>query len=463
MVDYVMKSFSLRFKLAIFATVLALVTYSVSALFIYIVHPFVQQHWDVAAPVLVLLTLFLGVLWTGILAFSAARFITKPLKDLEKVATKAADGSLEEEWEVVPSNDEIGALTRAFQKMLHNLKSMISDIDANAKANDQYAKQIQSETMTASEKVIEIDGIMQTMAEGAQSTSGAVGSIVQSLDNATALSEDVRTKADQSQELSHGMVGKLHSSQTVVMDLVQGIQMIAEKQEHSIDNVKQLEKNASEIEQIIRFVSDIAEQTNLLALNASIEAARAGEQGRGFAVVAEEVRKLADESRQAAQDISVNIKEIQQNIGQVVTEIDEQLALARSEAEKGSESSVVMEEMTAAITHVVTSIQEIGKLTLQQREEIASVTDQSKGVATLAEQASAGAQEVSASVQEQASVMHNLEQLSASLEEQAGRLRDQMKQFEFTQQASVHHAEFGRKDEENESNSNIRPRWSKSS
>lgn len=460
-----MKSFSLRLKLAIFATVLALVTYSVSALFIYIVHPFVTQYWDVAAPVLVLLTLFLGVLWTGILAFSAARFITKPLKDLEKVATKAADGSLEKEWEVVPSNDndEIGALTRAFQKMLHNLKSMISDIDANAKANDQYAKQIQSETMTASEKVIEIDGIMQTMAEGAQSTSGAVGSIVQSLDNATALSEDVRTKADQSQELSHGMVGKLHSSQTVVMDLVQGIQMIAEKQEHSIGNVKQLEKNASEIEQIIRFVSDIAEQTNLLALNASIEAARAGEQGRGFAVVAEEVRKLADESRQAAQDISVNIKEIQLNIGQVVTEIDEQLALARNEAEKGSESSVVMEEMTAAITHVVASIQEIGKLTLQQREEIASVTDQSKGVATLAEQASAGAQEVSASVQEQASVMHNLEQLSASLEEQAGRLRDQMKQFQFTKQASVHHAEFNKEDEENESNSNIRPRWSKSS
>jgi len=458
-----MKSFSLRFKLAIFATVLALVTYSVSALFIYIVHPFVQRYWDVAAPVLVLLTLFLGVVWTGILAFTAARFITKPLKDLERVATKAADGSLDEEWEVVHSNDEIGALASAFQKMLHNLKTVISDIDANAKANDQYAKRIQNETLTASEKVIEIDEIMQTMAEGAQSTSGAVGSIVQSLDNATALSEDVRTKADHSQDLSNGMVGKLHSSQEVVMDLVHGIQRIAKKQEHSIGNVKQLEKNASQIEQIILLVSDIAEQTNLLALNASIEAARAGEQGRGFAVVAEEVRKLADESRQAAQDISVNIKEIQQNIGQVVTEIDEQLALARSEAEKGSQSSVVMEEMTAAITQVASSIREIGKLTQQQREEIASVTEQSKDVAQLAEQASAGAQEVSASVQDQASVMHNLEQLSASLEEQAGKLRDQMKQFQLSKQASVQHAEFGRKDEQNESDSDIRPRWSKSS
>jgi methyl-accepting chemotaxis protein len=458
-----MKSFSLRFKLAIFATVLALVTYSVSAVFIYIVHPFVQRYWNIDAAVLVLLTLFLGVLWTGILAFSAARFITKPLKDLEAVATKAADGSLEGEWEAVPSNDEIGALSRAFQKMMHNLKSMISDIDANAKANDQYAKQIQAETMTASEKVIEIDGIMQTMAEGAQSTSGAVGKIVRSLDNATAMSEEVRRKTDQSQDLSNGMVGKLHSSQSVVMELVEGIQRISEKQEHSIGNVKQLEKNASEIEQIIRLVSDIAEQTNLLALNASIEAARAGEQGKGFAVVADEVRKLADESRQAAQDITVNIKEIQSNIGQVVTEIDEQLALARNEAEKGSESSVVMEEMTAAIGQVVSSIEEIGKLTQQQKEEIASVTGQSKDVAELAEQASAGAQEVSASVQDQASVMHNLENLAASLEKQAGTLREQLKQFQFTQQTSVHHAEFGRKDEENESNSNIGPRWSKSS
>ncbi|QXE01163.1 methyl-accepting chemotaxis protein [Terribacillus sp. DMT04] len=458
-----MKSFSLRFKLAIFATVLALVTYSVSAVFIYIVHPFVQQYWNVDAAVLVLITLFLGVLWTGILAFSAARFITKPLKDLEKVATRAAEGSLEGEWEVVPSNDEIGALSRAFQKMMHNLKSMIRDIDANAKANDQYAKQIQTETMTASEKVIEIDGIMQTMAEGAQSTSGAVGKIVRSLDNATTMSEEVRRKTDQSQNLSNGMVGKLHSSQSVVMELVEGIRRISEKQEHSIGNVKQLEKNASEIEQIIRLVSDIAEQTNLLALNASIEAARAGEQGKGFAVVADEVRKLADESRQAAQDITGNIKEIQSNIGQVVTEIDEQLALTRTEAEKGSESSVVMEEMTAAIGQVVSSIEEIGKLTQQQKEEIASVTGQSKDVAELAEQASAGAQEVSASVQEQASVMHNLENLAASLEEQAGTLREQLKQFQFTQQTSVHHAEFGRKDEENESNSNIRPRWSKSS
>src|SRR5690625_7627665 len=97
------------------------------------------------------------------------------------------------------------------------------------------------------------------------------------------------------------MVELLESSKKAVNRLVTGIQTVAEEQEASLEDVEQLVTNASQIEAINSMVGAIAERTNVLALNASIEAASAGEHGHGFAVVAGEIRNLADESTQAAQ------------------------------------------------------------------------------------------------------------------------------------------------------------------
>ena len=100
-----------------------------------------------------------------------------------------------------------------------------------------------------------------------------------------------------------------------------GIETLARNNVQSLQTVKQLEENASQVEQVIQLVGEVAAQTNLLALNASIEAARAGEHGKGFAVVADEVRLLADESAKAVQGISTLIQNIQQGVKNVVQQI----------------------------------------------------------------------------------------------------------------------------------------------
>src|SRR5699024_9360166 len=133
----------------------------------------------------------------------------------------------------------------------------------------------------------------------------------------------------QSNQMATNMLSTLEQSEASVNQLVNGIQHVAMEQEDALTDVGRLQDNAVEVASIITMVSSIAEQTNLLALNATIEAARAGEHGKGFTVVADEIRKLADQSAQAAQQISTLITTIDADIDIVVEKIKEHVEGAR--------------------------------------------------------------------------------------------------------------------------------------
>lgn len=108
---------SLRFKLVIFTTLLAMITYSTSALFIYFLQGFINEFVEIPESWYVLGILLLGIIWSGILAFAAGGFITRPLVTLKNAATKVAEGDLQHEMDTTDAkDDEIGALTIAFQK-----------------------------------------------------------------------------------------------------------------------------------------------------------------------------------------------------------------------------------------------------------------------------------------------------------------------------------------------------------
>ena len=119
--------FSLRMKLVLFTTVLALITYSTSAFFIYYVYDYIQESLNISMEMFVVITLVLGIVWSGILAYFFARLITKPLEKLEMAASKAAEGDLNQSIEVYESDDEIRVLGLAFDKMLENLRMMVGN------------------------------------------------------------------------------------------------------------------------------------------------------------------------------------------------------------------------------------------------------------------------------------------------------------------------------------------------
>ena len=421
--------FGLRKKLIFFTTILAIITYSMSALFLYVVYDYITQYWSVSMEVFTTLTLLLGVIWSGILAFFAARFITKPLEKLEHAASEAADGQLNQEIDIHSSDDEIRALGQAFDQMLTNLRDTVTNIDTHFEHTNDTVIKMKSISQELASYSNTIRSATDEIASGSESSSEAIQQTVESVERVTELAENVQEKASTSRDKSRSMLGTLQNGKMVVNQLVNGIQQLTENQEISLTDVNRLKENTKQVETIITMVGAIAEQTNLLALNASIEAARAGEHGKGFAVVAEEIRKLADQSAEAVKNISELIAAIQKDVGNVVGRINENVETARVESENGVKTNAAIEEVADSVEEVATEIDSISELVNEQLEAIQSTASQSQEVAAVAEETSAGTEEVNASIQEQASTIEDVNHFANELESQAQSLNKQIQRF----------------------------------
>ncbi|MGJ9458203.1 methyl-accepting chemotaxis protein [Oceanobacillus sp. CF4.6] len=422
-------SFGLRLKLVIFTTVLAIITYSFSALFIYVLYDYVQEFWQISLEWYAIAILLLGIFWSGALAFFAAGLITKPMEKLEKVASIAASGNLNQKVHIPKSDDEIRALSIAVDAMLQNLNKMVHNIDEHFESTNETVMQMKEASHMAAQHSALIGESIHEISNGAENSSEAIQNTAEAVEVATELARKVQEKAEQSKGKSTEMLDTLNESKKVVNQLVQGIQRLADDQELSLKDVDHLKQNAIQVETIITMVGEIAEQTNLLALNASIEAARAGEHGRGFAVVAEEIRKLADQSAHAVQRISGLIEAIQDDVNLVVEKINDNVTNAKKEAANGESTNRTIEQMSGSVNVVATEIAMITNLVDQQLESIQDTVRQSQEVAAIAEETSAGTEEVNAAIQEQVSTMEQVDKLAQKMEEQAQNLNKQINQF----------------------------------
>jgi methyl-accepting chemotaxis protein len=419
--------FSLRLKIVAFTTVLAIITYSTSAFFIYVLYDLFFTSMNKS--VFTIIILLLGIIWSGLLAYMASGLIVKPLHRLEQAAIKAASGQINEDVPLPKSDDEIRSLGIAFNEMLRSLRTIVKNIEDNFSRTNEKVVEITNASLVAAERSRDIARTIEEISKGANDSAVSMQTAAESVDDVLRIANQVQQKANQSEQLAKEMVTTLHKSREVISSLVSGIEQLARNNQTSLSAVGRLEQHAKEVENIISLVGDIAGQTNLLALNASIEAARAGEHGKGFAVVAEEVRKLADESAKAVQGISELIQNIQKEVAHVVSQIHEQVKSANEEAAKGADTNDAIAEMTKSIHEVVRSVHEIAELVKEQMSHIEKASIQSQEVAAIAEETSAGAMEVTAATQEQTSVIQHVNELAEELAEQAKKLKETIDQF----------------------------------
>lgn len=421
--------FSLQKKLVLFTTILAIITYSCSAFFIYVLYDYIKEYWSVSAETFMILTLLAGIIWSGILAYFAAILITRPLERLEKAATEAASGNLQQEMHVPKSDDEIRSLSIAFNAMFKNIQSMVHNINGNFTQTNEIVTQLKEAASGASEHAVAISSASEDISSGSVNAANSIQQTAEAMEEATVLANEVQSNAEQSNQMATSMLNTLEQSEASVNQLVKGIQHVAMEQEDALTDVGKLQDNAVEVASIITMVSSIAEQTNLLALNATIEAAHAGEHGKGFTVVADEIRKLADQSAQAAQQVSALITTIDAEIDIVVKKIEEHVEGARQEAYKGEMTNKSIAAMAESVTLVADEVTTIRALINKQLAFFQSTVEQSQEVAAVAEETSAATEEVSAVVLQQEETINIVDQLAQDLATQAEELKLQINQF----------------------------------
>lgn len=389
------------------------------------------------------------------LAIFLANKITRPVYILNQVAEKVARGDLTQEIHS-SSEDEIGQLSKAFAKMVINLRNLVSgiyssvqlvsgtsqELSANAeeaaKATQQVADAIgqvaqgtttQSTSMNdAAQTVVQMAQAIQQVAAGAQDqsisathTTDTMSNMVTKIDEMVQGVQTVKKAAEQSGNVAA-------NGGTAVKKTVQGMFRVKEAVFETAQKVHELGEQSQVIGEIIEVIDEIAEQTNLLALNAAIEAARAGEHGKGFAVVADEVRKLAERSSKATKEIAKLVTDIQHGTKvavesmQVGTKEVEEGSILAQEAGKSLDEIVEGVKMTdQQVNRIMTLINDImdsSKVVSDAVTNVVAVTEENTAAT---EQMSASTQQVNVSIQSITSVAQEnaaaTEEVTASTEE----------------------------------------------
>jgi methyl-accepting chemotaxis protein len=362
----------------------------------------------------------------GLAIFFMVQLTLKPLQRLAEVSSRIAEGDLAQQVEV-KSTDEIGQLAENFNGMVNNLRRLVERISTMtgqvADASEQLAEAA-GESGKATEQVAlsmgELAKGTANEAELTQDTARVVNDMAQAL-------RQVESGAQQVNGVSRQLKTVVEEGMEAVSDLGSKMAESVRSSEGVGVAIQDLDQCSKEIGQIVEVITNIAGQTNLLALNAAIEAARAGEQGRGFAVVADEVRKLAEGSAQAANQIAQLIQDIQKGTETAVNEVTNAIAVIKAQeqavsvtenlfgnVEKGAGSiELEINSAIAAINQLSTQAQRI----VQAVESISAITQQSAAsaeeVSAITEEQTASAQMIAASAQNIADLVKDLEKAVA--------------------------------------------------
>lgn len=376
--------------------------------------------------------MFLLNLLSAIVALATGIFIVsklvRPLKELV-AAMKAAEGGDLTRRVTVRSRDELGELSAMYNEMMEVFCNMLSEVQ---RVSQQVAAASEELTASAAESARAAEQVSlasteiatgsevqkQTVADTTRFLT-RIGGDIEQIATAT---EQVNTDATQAFRLAQDGGDKLK-------ELVQEMDEITTRARHTEQVIRELGMQSEKIIGIITIIRQISEQTNLLALNAAIEAARAGEQGRSFAVVAQEVRKLAEQSGNAAEEIASLIHTIHTDIlaaVQAMGTTTEAVQAGRGGVAVAGES---FQQILIAVQDVSQQVNRMNEAAQGIHRDTLRLVEHSEKIAELAETAAKDTQEVAAASEQQTATTEEMTAAAETLAQMAEQLSEQVKRF----------------------------------
>ncbi|MFJ7832402.1 methyl-accepting chemotaxis protein [Peribacillus sp. NPDC097284] len=309
-----------------------------------------------------------------------SRSITRPVRKLTAAIGEVSGGNLQVESIQVRNKDEIGEMAGAFNKMVNELKSIVSSM---RDSSSQLAVQAEQMSASSEESLASSEMVAKTAEDNMQGTNQQVVIIENSVDSmnemAAAVGRVTESNVDmlQSAETVNSLVREGSSSMNAVTKEMNHINSTIQD---SAKIMEMMTSHSSDIQRVTALITDISDQTNLLALNAAIEAARAGDHGKGFAVVADEVRKLAEQSKLSASEIANMVSMIQDATKKGV----ESIKMGTKKAEDGL---IASENSLQVFDQIKVAVGEVGK-------RIESASNAIEDIQAMTEEVAAGATSV---------------------------------------------------------------------
>ena len=368
-----------------------------------------QTDDNLSLSVLMLIALTVVSVVVGLLiAFLISRMITKPLSLLVSVAERAGGGDLtltradlgEER------NDELGKLSDALIEMVGAQRRTITEAMEIAERSAESADTMRTSSSQSSESIANAKQAIESVVALCESNSSSLQESNAGTEEMSAASMTAAQAATDCAEFISQTTVVSGQAVEMVQEMIQDMGLLFKKSQESGERLHELVESVGQISGFVGVITSIADQTNLLALNAAIEAARAGEAGRGFAVVAEEVRKLAEDSGQAANNIRGLITTLQTGAGETMnssTESSELLTRTTEKADKAKESlneamgqidkandriqniAAVAEEQAASSREIATGIDAATKSTVDMLQNMEMIQNSSNKTAKVAE------------------------------------------------------------------------------
>lgn len=354
--------------------------------------------------------------------------ISREVKKMTIGISKVAEGDLAGTFDT-KRKDEFGILSGSLNKMLASMRNLMQDMKGFGDKVNEMAADVSERTENLDDSIQNTAQTMDEVAKGVQSQAEETETANEKM---IAFSDNINKVSDQTSSMGQAAdqaIEAVGKGREIVQDLNAKSDSTVELTRVLVQDINEVQKNSQEIQNFVEVINSIAGQTNLLSLNASIEAARAGEAGRGFAVVAEEIRKLADQSKESGNRIQKIVAGIEGTTEKTTESAKKAESMVMEQAKALEETVQVFGRIQSCVADLVDGIRQILDRLGDITSEKTMVQDAIQNISSVSEELAASTQEVTATLGEQTGSVGKLAQKSEELKKASQELEASISRF----------------------------------